>query len=264
MIPKDQKLLNVQSLLASLRTLEYFINNALDLKDHSYMLNGFYYNRELLKAAAYNTYIETVSNKSDSLYRAIEKSHIYKIRDSLSDKMSRITKPYSFQEKKVMLAFDYTSEDYYGKNDSLWIHGWTGENGVTGKYMFLSVSMITEDLRLPLLSIPSPMDNNKALEIIEIINIIRAIVPNIELVLFDRGFYNKEVMDELNRIKIPYLIFVPKNDQVKRELETMQKEERKIEIYEFEYYKDKNKRTGFTYLAFLKQIFDHESETYYD
>ncbi|MGC8630713.1 MAG: transposase, partial [Thermoplasmata archaeon] len=108
------------------------------------------------------------------------------------------------------------------------------------------------------------MGNNKAAEIIEIINIIRAIVPNIELVLFDRGFYNKEVMDELNRINIPYLIFVPKNDQIKRELEAMQKEERKIEIYEFEYYKDKNKRTGFTYLAFLKQIFDHESETYYD
>ena len=38
-------------------------------------LSGFHYNRDILKAAVANTYVETVSNISDSLYLAIEDLH---------------------------------------------------------------------------------------------------------------------------------------------------------------------------------------------
>ena len=65
----------------------------------------------------------------------------------------------------IMIAFDYTHEDFYGDRDSLWIHGWTGEHGVTGKFSYLTASIVNRDLRLPIVSIPSPMGNDMPSEI---------------------------------------------------------------------------------------------------
>ena len=54
-------------------TLDTFINRCLDLIPKGPTLSGFEYNRDLLKAAMANTYIETVSSRSDSLHLAIKK-----------------------------------------------------------------------------------------------------------------------------------------------------------------------------------------------
>ena len=66
--------MNRDRLISSLRTLEHFTNESLGLSHHSPNLSGFHYNGDLLKAAVANTYVETVSNRSDSLYLAIEES----------------------------------------------------------------------------------------------------------------------------------------------------------------------------------------------
>ena len=64
--------------------------------------------------------------------------------------------------------------------------------------------------------------------------------------------------------KINYLIFVPKNPQVKDELSSMYQRERKVILHEFSIYKEGKRVTDSFHLAFLKQIFDHRSEEYYD
>ena len=63
---------NPTRLLTSLSALERFTNDALRLKHDPGYLNGFHFNRELLKAAVANTYIETVGTRSDSMHLAIE------------------------------------------------------------------------------------------------------------------------------------------------------------------------------------------------
>ena len=50
-------------------------------------------------------------------------------------------------------------------------------------------------------------------------------------ILFDRGFYSKELMLTLANLDYPYLIFVPKNDKIKKELEAMEVAERKSASY---------------------------------
>jgi len=50
--------------ILSLHTLEKFTNDALHLTPHSNTLSGFHYNKELLKAAFLNTYLENVGNKA--------------------------------------------------------------------------------------------------------------------------------------------------------------------------------------------------------
>ena len=256
--------MNGDRLHATLRTLEHFTNDSLALKHHTQYLSGFHYNRDLLKAAVANTYVETVGNRSDSLYRAVEKSTVDAMKNSLFARMSAITKPSELDKKRCMIAFDYTTEDFYGDRDTLWIHGWTGDHGVTGRYSYLTASIVNKDLRLPVFSIPSPMGNDMPGEVSDMLQRMNSITHDIDLVLFDRGFYSKDLMLSLSGMDMPYLIFVPKNQWVKDELVSMIHGERKIVFHEFSFYRDGHKVTGDTNLAFLKQIYDHRTDEYYD
>ena len=257
-------MINVSRLLTSLSVLERFTNESLGFSHHSPNLNGFHYNRELLRAAVANTYVETLGNRSDSLYLAIEKSSPSSMKNSLFSRISAISKQSGIKEKRCIIAFDYTTEDFYGEVNDKWIHGWTGENGVTGKYSYLTCSIVNREMRLPIISIPSPAGNIMPLEVLSLLNTIRTVVPNIDLVLFDRGFYSKDLMVRLSSLPIPYMIFVPKREMEKRELESMQFGEKKIVIYEFSFYSDNKKIKGDTKLAFLRKIFDRRTREYLD
>ena len=76
---------------------------------------------------------------------------------------------------------------------------------------------------------------------------------SIKLILFDRGFYSKELVLTFANSDYPYLIFVPKNDKVKKELEAMEVAERKKIRYEFKLNKNKIVLRGETTLAILKR-----------
>ena len=64
--------------------------------------------------------------------------------------------------------------------------------------------------------------------------------------------------------EFPYLIFVPKNPQIKAELESLEVAERKKIQYQFKVNKDKTVLRGETTLALLKQIFDNKSGKSFD
>ena len=80
----------------------------------------------------------------------------------------------------------------------MWIHGWTGDHGVTGKFSYLTASIVNSDLRLPIISIPSPMGNDMPFEISAILDLLLSMSGHIDLLLFDRGFYSKDLIMSLN------------------------------------------------------------------
>ncbi len=260
---------NPTRLLTSLSALERFTNDAIRLKHDPGYLNGFHFNRELLRAAVASTYLETVGERADSIHLAIERYSVNDtvkgIRDSLFSRISALSRKHiSENTDPIMVAFDYTHEDFYGDRDSLWIHGWTGEHGVTGKFSYLTASIVNRDLRLPIVSIPSPMGNDMPSEISAITDMLLPLLGHIDLLLFDRGFYSKDLIMFLNERKINYLIFVPKNPQVKEEFSSMYQTERKVILHEFSTYREGKRIRDSVHLAFLKQIFDHRTEEYYD
>ena len=163
-----------------------------------------------------------------------------------------------------MIAFDYTHEDFYGDRDTLWIHGWTGDHGVTGKFFYLTASLVNRVLRLPIIPIPSPMRNDMPSEIAGILDSMMPLLGHIDLLLFDRGFYSKDLIMKLNNLEMNYLIFVPKDPQVKEEFTHMCQSEKKILLHEFYAYRNGRRVNGSVHLAFLKQIFDHRTDAYYD
>ena len=60
--------MNEDKIIFSLKILKKFINNVLGLNYEKQDITGYELLTPILQAAAYNSYIETISNKSDTLY----------------------------------------------------------------------------------------------------------------------------------------------------------------------------------------------------
>ena len=120
-----------------------------------------------------------------------------------------------------MIAFGYTHEDFYGDRDSLWIHGWTGDHGVTGRFSYLYASIMDNNLRPPMATVPSPMRNNMQSEISTFLDLFISMMNHIDLLMLDRGFYSKDLIMSMNERKLNYLIFAPTNTQVKDEFSSI-------------------------------------------
>ena len=245
--------------------LRHFINNSLGIGDDK-LISGFELNESLLDSVAYNTYVETVSDKADTFHLKLKRGLTDMVTYSFLDYIKRLSQKFDWKSKEVMLAFDYTDEDFYGDVQGLDIHGWTKNKGVSGKFKFLTCSIVSDDIpeKIPLISVPIKLGHYKSHTIIYCLNLIKDFIGEVKLILFDRGFYDKDLMYELSRNKFPYLIFVPKSKDKKEILFQMNKEEQ-IAIYnEFEVRKDKNKFLGGNILAFLKEFYDPKSKKEYD
>lgn len=257
---------NQDRIFRTVTTLDTFVNRCLELKAKGPTLSGFEYNRDLLKAAMANTYLETVGTKADSIHLAIKNVPSSNFHWEYLRNTEIVGKRFNLNEQDVVLAFDYTDEDFYGEVQGFWMHGWTGKDAVTGKFKFLTCALVSADIpqKIPLISIPIHLGHNMAKEVCFCLSLVRPLVKSIKLILFDRGFYSKELMLALTNATYPYLIFVPKNEKVKKELADMSETEKKKIHYEFKLNKDKTVLRGKTTLALLKKIIDPSNGKTFD
>jgi len=255
-------------LYRTLSTLDVFVDKSLDTPRESRILSGFNYNRELIYAAVANTYLETIGNKADSLHRRIKMRSVEDITTEYVETVRVVGRRVDLHERDVVLAFDYTDEDYYGKLETFWLYGWTGVHAVTGKFKFLTCALVctTAPIRVPLVSIPVHLGHDMADAVLYCLDFVQTLVRSVQLVLFDRGFYSKDLMMCLSDdgCKWPYLIFVPKNSKVKRELAAMEDQQRKVINHNFKVNRNKTTKHGKTTLAFLKQVYDKKANRNFD
>ena len=258
--------MNEKRLCKSLDALMWFVDESLGIDREKNKVSGFDLIVPLTESAAHNTYIETISNKSDILYLRIKESLISMIEHAYLNYIKRISANIKLNKKEVILAFDYTDEDFYGNVQGFDIHGWTGENGVTGKFKFLTCSIVAEcaPIKIPLISVPIMLGHYKSSVILHCLSEIKNYIGEIKLILFDRGFYDKDLMFELTKLNYPYLIFVPQHKD-KKEILYLMKIGEQVAIYnDFKVNKNQSKYAGENILIFLKQIYDPKSEKNYD
>jgi len=257
--------MNEDKLCFNLKMIKKFINNSLDLSDDKFKITGYELLAPLLNAVAYNTYVETIGNKADTLYLRCKESLTSMMIYSYLNYIKGVSNKFKLNEKEVILAFDYTDEDFYGEVQGFDIHGWTGKDAITGHFKFLTCSIVSDDIpeKIPLISVPIKIGNYKSQTIIYCLSLIKDYIGEIKLILFDRGFYNNDLMFELTKLKYPYLIFVPKRKEYKQLFEELE-EKKTIFVHDFTVNKNQSNYEGNTYLAFLKQIYDPKSEKNYD
>ena len=258
--------MNETRLCRSLDSCRWFVNDALNLKDNKKKITGFELITPILEAVSYNTYIETISNKADTLYRRCNESLKGMMVDSYLNYIKRISPNATYYKKSVILAFDYTHEDFYGEVQGFDIHGAPAKEKQTGYFKFLTCSIISDEIpeKIPLISLPIRIGHYKSSVILECLTKIKDIVGEIKLIIFDRGYYDKDLMYELNKSEYKYLIFVPKHQDKQSILYPMEAEE-EIAIYnEFKVNKDCSNFSCENILIFLKQIYHKKSGKNYD
>lgn len=208
------------------------------------------YTNILLKAASHNTYVETICNKADSLHYHIDKNYV----EILNTEFYRNTKN-RIKKQRIGIAdviADITPEDFYGKSASLFIHNWTGEEGVEGKFMYFVAGIVFRNKIFPFFVALLHVGTFKAKLLGNVIEQCSAMHLKIRLMKLDRGFYSGEIINECETRDIKYLIFAKKSSLFRCMLEATDKSV--IVKHEIIYKKDKSSFRAETNIALVKDV----------
>lgn len=181
--------------------------------------NAENYTQPVLNAAQSNAYVETVSNKADSLHKSIKSLYEEDIQENYLEIMRDISP--KFRRDKVRLAIDKHEIGYYGKKDNLHIVGTAyGNKSYKKAFEFIFISLLTgkKEERIHLYAIPWHVGQDLTDSVKILLNVVKKWFNKIEVVQFDRGFNSWELIDWLNKQKIPYLIHKIKHKGKLKEL----------------------------------------------
>ena len=178
--------------------------------------------RLLMEAAKMQDYLKEVADKpdSDSVFKRIEHATLGLIKQAFELHVRELFHKTGdlFKRGTIMLAFDETYEEYFGKLKSFWIFGYKPKKGCKGCFKFLVLSIVKNNRRYVLGAVPVHVGYNREKTIMEMIKFAEQFVK-IKAILFDKGFYDAGIIKQLEEGGIGYVILVPKNKKTKKYLE---------------------------------------------
>ena len=161
------------------------------------------------------SYVETVEpSKSDSLHRRVKLFYEEDLRRCFELMVRDVLKK-SCKVKSCTLAFDTTKEPYWGKNGGLNVRGVKFDRGADQAWEWLVVSMV-KPFPLPLMALPYRQGSDLATLSIDLLRYVQSLNLEIDLALFDRGFYIGHLIDFLEEKKnqVPYSRAAKRKDEV--------------------------------------------------
>jgi len=149
--------------------------------------------------------------------------------------------PKTKTQKGVVLALDTTTQPYYGKKKNRWVLGCKRKAGTNWAYTMATIEVVEKNKRLCLAAQPV----NQLVKIKKIVyRLVRAAKRHVKirLLLLDRGFFSIEVIQSLNRHRIPWLMPVIKNKEIEEKVNAIYRERRTAVVSHI--LGDKKKRKG--------------------
>lgn len=178
--------------------------------------------RLLIEAAKLHDSIKEVANRpdSDSVFKRLEHATLELIKRAFEQHIKDLFRKTGdfYKRGKVILAFDETYEEYFGKLKNAWIFGYKPVKGATGCFKFLVLSIVKNNRRYVLGTVPVYIGYNRERTIAEMISFAEQFVK-IKAILFDKGFYDTDIVKQLEDRNIGYAILVPKNKKTRKYLE---------------------------------------------
>lgn len=169
------------------------------------------YVQPIIDATSSKGYIESYSNKADSLHLDIKKIYEEDLQESFLRLMNSLAK--HFRKDKVSLAVDFQEQGFYGKANKIYIIGTAYKKKPYRKaFKFLTISILTgnKDERIPLYALPWHLGQDLVGSVEILLSVVQKWFSRIEVVQFDRGFFSKELIYFLTENKFHYLIHIPK------------------------------------------------------
>lgn len=156
------------------------------------------------------------------------------------------------RNRQVALAFDTTDEPYYGKVSGFWIHAEQPVRGCTGCFKFLTVSVVDRENKLILGSLPVQRGADMVELVLDLLQHAKQFVHP-EIILFDRGFDNLELLTRLQEAHVRYQILWRKQAWATKIFKKMKRGDIKEVIKTRKYSKDKSKYTVTVRYVFIKR-----------
>jgi hypothetical protein len=166
----------------------------------------------IIEAGRTNSYVETYSNKADTVHRHIKENSERDLKRAFEFNARKAIGRMGLG--KVVLAIDGTEELYFGKNGKLNVRQIKHERGTEEAFAYVVVEII-KPRSVPLMAIPYKQGDDITAIVKELLNYALSLRIIIEAALFDRGFYIGELIQFLEEKHIKYLIFVPENNAMK-------------------------------------------------
>lgn len=193
---------NMSNIIAFLqKSFQSFTSSIqLDLNETAY---------ELVKTAQRESYVETFSSHADALHGWIGKTYEVDLKEAFELCVRKALKILGVT--RARLAFDFTSELFYGASASPYLFNVQGESW-NAEFKFATVCLVTRGKQLPLMALPVRVGEGVARPTIELLEYCKTLFRDIRFALFDRGYYCAELIDFLQANKIRYLILVPEKE----------------------------------------------------
>lgn len=161
----------------------------------------------LVKCAKSHSYVETLAKHADALHLWIKHSYEEDFKRAFEKEVRCTIK--KLRIRNASIAFDVTYEPFYGKTRNLHIFNTGTEKKNDGEFHFITCSLINQDKQIPLMALPVRIGEQTKLTL-ELLRYCVSLFNHINVCIFDRGFYNAELIDFLEAKSLKYLIFVPK------------------------------------------------------
>ena len=197
-----------------------FVNSAVKLPaDTEYTATC--HTKFLLKASGHDAYLENVDIRgktpsADITHIYIEETETFRMHLSFLDRVETSRKKLNLSRGIVIL--DFTYDPFYGdiNSNTRFIHEYKPKKGCTGCFMFLCASVLIDNKRIFLDSIPVPVLYLSEVLVEEMLERIRKMRIKIDILLLDRGLTkNSKTIDLLEEKGIGYLGLCIKHENVK-------------------------------------------------
>ena len=172
---------------------------------------GYY----LTKCAKSNSYVETLGKHADSIHIWVKESYEEDFFKAFEIQIRKALK--NLHVSYAKLAFDFTTEPFYGKTRNLYVFNTSKEHSYDGEFKYATVCLIVRNKEIPLMALPVRVGEGVARPTIELLEYCQTLFKRIRFTVFDRGFYVDELIDYLEARKIKYIILVPEKKGVIKE-----------------------------------------------
>ena len=161
---------------------------------------------------------------ADTVHRRVANLNLEDLDEITNEWVQDISSRARFHRNtKITVSFDLHEISFYGDPDKEWIIGMKRKDGTSYAIKFLTATISTGTIRLPVAVIYLTKErNNKIPEYVEsIINDLQLWL-NVDKVYLDRGFCNNAIVEFLDFRGLEYVIAAKKNFDIKEAAETIE------------------------------------------
>lgn len=179
----------------------------------------------LLTASLVNGFVEGVSRSLSgsptgetvlSYIKTQEPCKLVSLFDELVEQNVEVLKKRGKLRYSVPIAIDWHDVMYYGNPDTPMVQGTQHKKGSNYAFKYLTVSVLVDGERLIIVVLPLITKKDVYNHTRSILHRVQELGVKIRYVTMDGGFYNTDIINCIEELKLKYILHMPRNGKTKK------------------------------------------------